>query len=102
MFVVSDPTRRGIETAEMIKNLAGSLQINFNQIYLVLNKVPDDERVKGILKEGIRDSKIPLAGVIPEDENIHEYDLIGKPIIELSDDSKAVVVMNQILQRIFA
>jgi len=37
---------------------------------------------------------------VPEDENIRAFDLIGKPLIELPEDSKAVVAVKEIYEKI--
>ena len=100
MLVVSDPTKRGIDTAMAINNLAAKLQIHFRRIYLVLNKVTEDEAVKNALPAMVSDSGLTLIGTVPEDENIRAYDLVGKPIITLPDDSKAVVAVKAIFERV--
>jgi len=100
MLVVSDPTKRGIDTALAIKNLAEELHIHFRHIYLVLNKVTEDEAVKAALLDMVKDSGLTLIGTVPEDENIRAYDLIGTPIIELPDDSNAVVAAKAIFEKI--
>jgi len=100
MLVISDPTKRGIDTALAIKNLAEKLQINFRHIYLVLNKVTEDEEVRSFLDEMVKSSGLMHIGTVPEDENIRAYDLVGKPIIELPDDSKAVVAVKEIFEKI--
>lgn len=100
MLVVSDPTKRAIDTASSIKNLAEKLLINVRQIYLVVNKVTEDEDVQNALPGLIKNSGLTLMGIVPEDEKIRAYDLIGKPIIDLPDDSKAVVAVKEIFEKI--
>ncbi len=98
MLVVSDATKRGIDTASSIKNLAASLHIDFGQIFLVLNKIT--ENVKLMLEPAVEGSGLELIGTVPEDENIRAFDLIGKPLIELPEDSKAVVAVKEIYEKI--
>ena len=100
MLVISDPTKRGIDTATNIKNLSEKLHINFRHIYLVLNKVTEDEEVKNALAGMVKDSGLTLIGTVPEDENIRAFDLVGKPIIELPEDSKAVVAVKAIFEKV--
>jgi CO dehydrogenase maturation factor len=100
LLVVSDPTKRGIETAMAIKSLAEKLLINVRRIYLVVNKVTEDEDVQKALPEMIAESGLTLIGTVPEDEQIRAYDLIGKPIVDLPDDSKAVVAVKEIVEKI--
>ncbi len=100
LLVVSDPTKRGIDTAASIKQLAEKLRINIRRIYLVVNKVTEDEDVQRVLPELIKESGLELVGTVPEDENIRAYDLVGKPILELPEDSKAVVAVKGIFERV--
>ena len=100
MLVVSDPTKRGIDTASTIKNIAEKLHIDFGQIYLVLNKMTEDENVKAALAGLVKNSGLTLVGTVPEDENIRAFDLIGTPILELPDDSKAVVAVKEIFDKV--
>jgi CO dehydrogenase maturation factor len=100
LLVVSDPTKRGIDTAASIKQLAEKLQINIRRIYLVVNKVTEDEDVQRVLPELIKESGLELVGTVPEDENIRAYDLVGKPILELPEDSKAVVAVKGIFEKV--
>ncbi len=101
MIVVSDPTKRGIDTATNIKSIAEELQINFRHVYLVLNKVTEDEAVKNALATLVKDSGVELIGTVPEDENIRAFDLVGKPTIELPEDSKAVVAVKEIFEKVY-
>jgi len=38
--------------------------------------------------------------MVPEDENIRAYDLVGKPIVDLPEDSKAVVAVKGIFEKV--
>ena len=66
-----------------------------------LNKVTEDEAVKNAQDEMVKNSGVELIGTVPEDENIRAFDLVGKPIIELPDDSKAVVAVKEIFEKVF-
>jgi len=67
---------------------------------MVLNKVTEDDAVKNALDEMVKNSGVELIGTVPEDENIRAFDLIGEPIIELPDDSEAVVAVKGIFGRV--
>ncbi len=98
MLVVSDATKRGIDTAISIADLAACLHINFGQILLVLNKVT--EEVRPMLDDMVKASDLTLIGMVPEDENIRAFDLEGKPLLELPEDSKAVVAVRAIYDKL--
>lgn len=67
---------------------------------MVLDKVTEDEAVKNALAGMVKDSGVELIGTVPEDENIRAFDLVGKLIIELPEDSKAVVAVKEIFERV--
>jgi CO dehydrogenase maturation factor len=52
--------------------------------------------VLDILKEG----GLELAGTVPADDTIYEFDLNGRPTIELPEDSRSVQAAFQIFQKI--
>jgi CO dehydrogenase maturation factor len=100
LLVVSDATKRGIDTASAIKNLAEKLQINVRHVYLVVNKVTEAEDVQRVLPGLVKNSGLEFVGIVPEDENIRAYDLVGKPIVDLPEDSKAVVAVKEIFEKV--
>src|SRR3990172_2589461 len=63
LFMLSDSSRRGIITAARIRDLIRELKLNITRDVLVLN------RTNGILeediREGLRQSHLDLAGIIP-------------------------------------
>lgn len=97
LFVVTDPTIRGIKAAEGILELAGSLNINIKRIALVVNRVVGDELPKPLL-DAIEAMGIELAGTVPADSNVNELDAWGRPLVELSPDSPAAVSIWQIIE----
>lgn len=98
MIIVTDATQRGINTARLIKDLAERLEISFDKICVILNRATEEQaRVFG---ERASQYGIDLAGIVPFDENITEYDMAGKPLIDLPDDSPAVVAVGEILDRL--
>ncbi len=87
MLVVTDPSKRGILTAQRIEELSEDLDITFKKQYLILNRVKtgnEDELLEEVNKIGLE-----IAGIIHEDELIESYDREGTPLINLPDDSQA-------------
>ena len=88
LLIVSDPSRRGLQAAARINMLAKSLNIGVGKSCLIINQVkePLDEGLLSIIKE----DGLSLAGTVPEDNTVYEYDLHGKPTISLPEISSAV------------
>ncbi|MHC1595558.1 MAG: ATP-binding protein [Candidatus Syntropharchaeales archaeon] len=98
LIVVSDPTMRGIKTAGVIREISDKLEISFGKIYLILNKADDEERA--FFEDKIKEVGVELIGVVPQDANVKAFDKIGKPLIDLPDDSPAVVAVRDIVERL--
>jgi len=88
LFILSDASRRGIITAARIRDLIRELKLNITRDVLVLN------RTNGILeediREGLRQSHLDLAGIIPADEEIYRCDINGTPTFLLPTSVPAV------------
>ena len=88
LFILSDASRRGIITAARIRDLIRELKMNITRDVLVLN------RTNGILeediREGLRQSHLDLAGIIPADEEIYRCDINGTPTFLLPTSVPAV------------
>lgn len=94
LFMVTDPTRRGMNTAQSIKALSKSLDIVVGKLCLVVNKVTPEDRK---LCEGMED----VCGVVPLDPNVTAYDREGKPIADVPDDSPVVKAVAEILKKTY-
>ncbi len=95
LMVVSDPTSRGIETAEAIKALVEvDRAIETERFGLVFNRVRGNEDV---LESRAEDVGIDLFGLIPFDEVIAEFDLVGRPITELPADTPSLAAYRKVV-----
>jgi CO dehydrogenase maturation factor len=98
LLVITDPTIRGVKAAEGIVALAGELDINVKRIVLVVNRVVGDELPQP-LQDAIEGMEVELAARIPDDPNVYRLDAWGKPLVELSQDSPAAVVVRSIAEK---
>lgn len=100
LLITTDPSIRGIETAARIRDLAEEERLKIGHIYLVVNRVEPDSELNSALKEKIDERKLDLAGIIPRDSLIEEFDLEGKPFFDLPDDAPAMIAAKKILEQI--
>ncbi len=89
MFAVSECSKRGIEAASRVKELIEELQLDVKELYLIVNRVPK-EGLSDDIKQTIENYGLKLAGTIPQDELVFEYDNKGIPLVRLPKDSDAV------------
>ena len=85
LLVVSDPSQRGLVAAQRIADMSRELDIRIEKAHLIVNRVQGElsaETSSFVGKMGI-----PLLGVIPADDAISTYDLSGRPLVDLPDES---------------
>lgn len=98
MLVVTDPSHRGILTAQRIGELAQELDINFKELFLILNRVKVENEEN--LRKKAAETGLQLGGLIYEDPIVSEYDIEGRPLIELPDDAESVKELTKIVEKI--
>jgi CO dehydrogenase maturation factor len=100
LLIVSDPSRRGIQAAVRIEELARCLKIVVGKSYVVINQAR--ESLPEPAMEMINKANLELIGTIPKDDVIYEFDFNGRPTIEMPDDSKSVQAAFEIFEKIVA
>jgi len=98
MIIVTDPSSMGLQTAKRIKELAKEVHIKFKKTYLIGNKF--NPEMENTLKEETKKLGIEFAGIIPPDENVSTYNLTGKPLTQLPNNSPALLSTKKILTKI--
>jgi CO dehydrogenase maturation factor len=88
LLTISDTSRRGLQAAMRINDLAKDLNIGVAKSYLIINQAK--EAPSDTVLNLIKDNGLELAGLIPEDNMVYEYDLEGRPTIELPEENKSV------------
>lgn len=94
LLVVTDGSRRGLQTAQRIRELARSLNLNIKKMHVIANKVTPENRAR--IEEYAKELKMDLVGVVPFDEMLAKYDLEGRPLAELPEDSIAFKAVSDI------
>ncbi|MBI5823586.1 MAG: AAA family ATPase [Chloroflexi bacterium] len=100
LLIVSDPTQRGLVTAQRIADMRRELGVNIENAWLILNRLRSEMPAE--LEAFTDKMDVPLLGVIPADDDLAQYEFSGKPLVELGDGSpvyQAVAsMMDQILK----
>ncbi len=95
LFIVSDPSIRGLKTADRINRLVDELQLEIDERIVIINRVSGDEGIK--LKIFAAESGLQVAGIVPQDSEIVHFDLQGKPVFHLPGGSVALKAVYSIL-----
>lgn len=97
LFIISDPTHRGVVAAKRIVELKDELEINVENAYFILNRVPGE--IPSALQDLIDTLEVPFLGTIPLDDNVMNFDIIGTPLIELEDSSPVYQAVSGMLDQ---
>jgi CO dehydrogenase maturation factor len=98
LLLVTDASRRGLQAALRIHELARELNIVAGKSCLIMNQAKGEPDAGAL--EIIREAGIDLAGVIQEDETVYQYDLKGRPTVEIPEDNPAVCAAYEIFEKI--
>ena len=98
LLMCADPSLRSLVAVSRIKDMADELELNISQKYLVVC------RLSGELPESMsREMErlgLDLAGIVPHDDLVSEYELAGRPLLELPDESTAVKAVREIAGKV--
>jgi CO dehydrogenase maturation factor len=97
LYVISDPSPRGILTAKRILELTQELNLNIKESYVIINRVKREEEAH--LKNVASQQGIEVRGMIREDREIRAADAEGKTVFLLDGKSPAVSDAYKIFER---
>ncbi|MHB1444016.1 MAG: ATP-binding protein, partial [Candidatus Humimicrobiaceae bacterium] len=98
LFLISDPSMRGILTAARLIDLAKELKINAEKVFLIVNRINGNLDLK--LKEYISEQKFETIGLINSDETISDIELSGKSVFDLPDNSISLNQVKEIIKKL--
>jgi len=97
LYVVSDASRRGLTAARRIWELVDELSIKVGRKYLIMNQVKGEPGPE--LLNYIEEAGLTLAGSLPENEEIYDYDQAGKPTSQIDPRNPVVGKLFEIFDK---
>jgi len=98
LLITSDHSVKGIRTVARIKELVTELKLEVKRQWVLINYAP--AQLAPAITEELNKLGIDAVTTIPLDDEVHEYDLKLKPLLEMPDDSKAVTEVNNLMARL--
>lgn len=98
LLIVSDPTQRGLVAAQRIADMRKELDINVENAFLILNRIPAFMPVE--LEDFVEKMDVPLLGTIPADENLSMFEFSGRPLVDLGDESPVYQAVEEMMKKI--
>ncbi len=100
LLIVSDASRRGLQAAFRINKLAKKLNIGVKKSYLIINQMKATPSKK--ILDLVVENGVSFAGSIPEDNLLYDFDLEGKPTIDMPNNSVSVSAAFEIFDKIMS
>lgn len=100
MLVVTDPTKNGMQTAKRIIELSKELLIEFGAILVVANRVTEEN--KPLVDQMAQENGLEIAAHIPYEPLVAQFDLLGKPVTEIPENSPAFIAIDEICRKILS
>lgn len=94
LILITDPSKKGCGVINTVKEVADSL-VMYEKIGAIVNRIPD-ESVIPLINTG----DIPVLSYIMSDKNLAAFDIEGKNVLELSDDSPIVCGVRRALEKL--
>ena len=98
-ILVSDCSRRGVQAAGRIAELMKELNFKPKTVGLIVNRAPEGKLDAGTMEE-VEKQGLTLLGVVPQDQDVYQYDCDGKPIVRLPKDSPVRSALHDIVQKL--
>jgi CO dehydrogenase maturation factor len=98
LLVIADPTRRGLQAAARIVKLTQELKLNIKKKLVLVNQaMPGQEEA---VERTAKDFHLQIIGLVPEDSQVRQFDLNGRPTVELTEDSAALRAAYEVFEKI--
>lgn len=95
MFIVTDPSVRGMRTVERVSELIDELGLVVKERLVVVNRVPEGFDPAPLLEH----TTVALAGSVPEDPLVFQNDVEAKDVFQLSEDSVSLQAVRGLVER---
>lgn len=95
LFLVLDPSHKSIKHVERVKRITAEVGIEYDHMYIVGNHEFDDKTEQYFKRTGET-----YLGRMDYDVNVREYNLKGRSLLDLPDDSPACLSLERIWKAI--
>jgi CO dehydrogenase maturation factor len=114
LLLVTDPTQRGLVTAQRMRDMVPELDIGVGCVYLLVNRLRGNgsggaeepgstgmEELPLPLAEAITRAGLELIGTVPEDPAMAEFEFTGRPLVELPAEAAVYRAVHKVARKIF-
>jgi len=96
LLIMSDPTIKGVTTAARMKKLIEEMRSNVGKVGLVINRVRGE--LSPEIRKAIDGSGLQTIALIPEDPDMAGFEMKGRPVTELPQESPLQSKVKEIVE----
>jgi len=96
LLIMTDPTMKGVITAARMNKLIDELRSSVGRVGLIVNRVRGN--LSPEITRTIDESGLQIIALIPEDPEMPDLEMQGRPVAELSQDSPLRLQVREIVQ----
>jgi CO dehydrogenase maturation factor len=98
LLIASDHSVKGVRTVARIKGLVDELKLVVRRQSVVISFVPDT--LDPLITEELAKLGIEPEAIVPYDEEVRQYDIEQRSLLELPDTSKAAMAVDGLMAKI--
>lgn len=100
LFLITDSSKKGCQVIQTIKSVADEL-VMYEKIGVIANRIPStDGKVSDSVKSVMDTGNIPVLTYIPSDSTMAEFDLTGKNVFFIPDESSIAKGVKEALSKL--
>lgn len=96
LYLVTDYSLRGLRAVRRISSMLESLKLNVKNLAIIVTRGP--EKLSDAFLKEVEEIGLPIAGVIPDDPKLLEFDMERQSLLELPNDSLSVVAIKKLME----
>jgi len=98
LLIISDHSVKGVRTVARIRDLVTELKLIVKRQSVIINFVPN--KLDPFVSEELARLEIDSITTVPLDNEVYEYGLKLKPLLDLPDTSKAVRAVDDLMSKL--
>jgi len=98
LLFVSDPSLRGLVTTRRLYELAVEMKVEVGSMSVVINRARDGNCLDRA-REQFEDTRVAVAGAIPEDAELNARDAAGEPMLTLPAENPVFAAAAELFAR---
>jgi CO dehydrogenase maturation factor len=98
LLLVTDPTQRGLYTAQQMARMVPELKIGVGRVYLIVNRLQGE--MPEPLARVIEETGLELLSTVPDDPAMAEFEFTGQPLVGLPADTAVYQAVREIAEEI--